>query len=478
MFMPVNLGDSGLYGAPPPSSPVFARFENGMARMDEKLVEDMQALERGEFTGDTGALLAQFTLTMQGLTRAITSTTSNLPVRENLEAEAKLLIPLETPVRNMLPRTPGSGLASKWRQITSVGGGYGVSTTVTSGASSATQTVGSTAGMQAGDSLYFATTNAYRIVSSVTNATTVVLTATISTTTSEVVYKGPYNQYDATGATRSFFAESGAPADHATIYAAPSATYKLMGTLFSVTGLAMAGGANFQNQLAMEKQNAIRTLFLNEENALINGSSTATAAPWGDGTNALGYDGLINLITTANGTPAAQVQTSVGAMTLAHIDQQLARIWRNGGSGFYMIMNAQESMSLKHLYEAAQSTANAYRIVLSQESGLAGYAVTAYMHPITKEFVPIITSRFCPAGTVIFGVKNLPDGSPGADVNVLPQVQLPQLAPTDMVQGYVAQELAPTTSAPQVYPGIITLYSVLRLKSAIHFAISKGLTAV
>lgn len=60
-------------------------------------------------------------------------------------------------------------------------------TTVTTGASSATQTVGSTAGMQAGDVLYFATTAVYAAVASVTNSTTVVLGTSISTTTAEVV---------------------------------------------------------------------------------------------------------------------------------------------------------------------------------------------------------------------------------------------------------------------------------------------------
>lgn len=61
------------------------------------------------------------------------------------------------------------------------------STTVTVTATSATQTVGSTAGMYVGDSLYFATANVYRTVSSITDATTVVLTASVTGTETEVV---------------------------------------------------------------------------------------------------------------------------------------------------------------------------------------------------------------------------------------------------------------------------------------------------
>lgn len=100
---------------------------------------------------DLGATLAQL---RSELTRAVTSTTTGFPIRENLEAPAKILTPTETPIRNMLPRVPGAGLVASWRQITSLGGGYGFQTTVTTGASSATQTVGSTVGMRAGDILW------------------------------------------------------------------------------------------------------------------------------------------------------------------------------------------------------------------------------------------------------------------------------------------------------------------------------------
>lgn len=83
-----------------------------------------------------------------------------------------------------------------WHYFSSKQYERGAKTTVTSGTSSATQTVGSTAGMQTGDSLYFETSNAYRTVSSVTNSTTVVLTATISTTTSENVFQGSFPRND------------------------------------------------------------------------------------------------------------------------------------------------------------------------------------------------------------------------------------------------------------------------------------------
>jgi hypothetical protein len=67
-------------------------------------------------------------------------------------------------------------------------GAFGCVTTVTTGATSATQTVGSTTGMVAGQSVRIG--NAWHTVSSVTNSTTVVLTASTTTTTGEAVVAG------------------------------------------------------------------------------------------------------------------------------------------------------------------------------------------------------------------------------------------------------------------------------------------------
>lgn len=414
-FLPPNLGAAGLEVGP--SIPILSRGQNlpeMSADLRERLtrISEVKDLQRAEAAGDITQVLFQLGQTMAEFQRNITSTMTAFPVRENLEAEAKLLVPVDTPVRNKLARTPGAGTASAWRQATSLGGGWA-------------------AGDQPGE--------------------------------------GP-------GAVRAFFAETGAPAEHTTVYAAKSASYKLLGTYGSVTGFAMATGANFQNQLATEKANAIRNLMLNEENALINGDATSTAAPWGDGSNALAFNGLVNLITTANGVPSAQVQTAVGALTTAHIDAQLTRIWKQGGQRPYILMNSQEVLSLVTLAEANGSI---IRVMAAADNGvIMGVSVTGYKHPITGEIVPIIVSKFLAAGTILFGSEALPDGSPAADVNVLPQVQLPELAPNTMVQGYTAQELAPTTAAPQVYPFIVTVYEVLRMKGATVFAKSTGVTAV
>lgn len=442
-------------------------------------------IQRASATGDLTQVLQQLGADKSQLERAITSSgwtyATSGPVRENLEAEAKILVPMDTPVRNLLPRTMGSGLASKWKQLTSLGGGYGVNTTVTTGASSATQTVGSTAGMQVGDTLYFTTSALSGIISSITSATVVVLTASISTTTAETVSKLFFEPGTGVGALQAFFAESGAPAQHTSVYADIAAAYKLLGALGGVTSFAMAAGATFQNQLAIEKRNSLINLMLNEENALINGDATDVKAPWGDGTNALAFNGLKNLITTANGTPADQVQTAVGALTTSHIDSQLRRLYNQGARGYYMIMNPVEILSLVHLAEGSGSV---IRVQASATNGatVIGLTVTGYVHPVTGEIVAIYASRFLQAGAILYGSKAVPDGSPSADVQVLPQVQLPQSAfatnPGANFQGYVAQELAPTAAAPGVFNFLVSVYETARLKSSLHFAISKGISAV
>jgi class 3 adenylate cyclase len=413
-FMNPSFGDTGI--SPGPSIPILTRGAQRATVPDElkSAIERLQGgdVQRAEVTGDLSQILLHLNASMEQLQRGITSGMTAFPVRENLEAEATSLVPMETPLRNRLTRRPGAGTASAWKQLTSIGGGWATS----------------------------------------------------------------LDQPGSAAAVRAFFAENGAPAEHTSVYADKSAGYKLLGTFGSVTGFAQAAGANFMNQLATEKTNAINNLMLNEENALINGDSTSTAAPWGDATTAFAFDGIIPLTATANGVPAAQIQAAVGALTKAHIDAQLTRLWKQGARNAWMLMNAQESNSLVHLAEADGTILR----VMATASGdaILGVKVTGYKHPVTGEIVPILVDRFMPAGTIVFGADQGPDGRPAIDVEVLPQVQLPELAPNQSVQGYTAQELAPTTAAPQVYPFIVTVYEVLRMKNANVFAKSSGLTAV
>jgi len=407
-FMNPGLGPGGLSVGP--SMPVFNRGAQIQLTDDQK--NAMASIQRGEMVGDVSQILMHLGQTMDQLQRGITSSMTAFPKRENLEAPARVLFPLDTPVRNKLARKPGSGTASAWKQLTSMGGGWA-------------------AGDQGGE--------------------------------------GP-------GALQAFYSESGAPVEHTSVYADKSSGYKLLGAFGKVTGFAAAAGANFQAQVATEKTNAIRNLMLNEENALINGNSATIAAPWGDGVTSFAFDGLNVLTSVANGTPAAQIQAAVGALTQTHIDNQLTRLWKQGATNLWMLMNAIEIQSLVHLAEAAGSLIRIQ--ATSNGESVLGVKVTGYVHPISGELVDIMPSRFQTAGTILYGSDTLPDGSNTLEVEVLPQVELPELAPHEMVQGYVAKELAPTLTAPDVYPFMVSVYETLKMISALHFAKSSGVTAV
>lgn len=406
---PLQVPITDPRGGLPASRPLISRFESGFDPETQKTVD---AFLRGEISGDSDKIMASLMAQLNTIQRGITTSTTALPIRENLEAEAKVLVPVETPFRNRLPRVPGAGTAAAWRVITSLGGGWG------------------TVGDQPGG--------------------------------------GTAAQY--------FFGETGTVGETETAYLARSAAYKIMGERRSVTGLAQASGMTFQDNFAKERTNAILNLMLKEENALINGNATATAVPWGDGTTAFAYDGILRQVATANGTPSAHIQTGVGALTFAHIDAQLTRIWAQGGQRPFIMVNSQEARSIKNIALASNSV---HRVVLTDQGGSqVSIRVQSYTHPITGEAVPILTNRFMPAGTMVFGSESGPQGDAAAEVDVLPVVQMPEYNTNDPIQGYVAQELMPTASAPLVYGFIVFCFSVLKLKIATVYATSAGVTAV
>lgn len=467
-----------------PHQPIYTRAAAPRSFKDFSDTKiDKKEIARAMDTGDVSNILATLGMTQVEFQRAITSTTTAFPVRENLEATAKVLIPLDTPLRNRIPRVPGAGLAAKWKQLLSLGGGYAGATTITANivAAATTLTVASAAGFTSGDTILvdtgalqetriIAAGGISGLVITVTNGFTNAHTSPVA-----VVKYGVQGGSNQTGALQAFFSETGAPAQHTSVYADQVQSYKLMGEMGQVSGFAMAAGANFMNQLQTEKTNAILNTMLNEENAILNGDATSNLAPWGDGTNPFAYNGLMNLVTTANGTPADQVQVAVGPLTLTHIDAQLGRLFRQGAQMPWMLMNEQEIRSLAHLAEASGSI---MRIMQGPAGATIGVQIAFYSHPITGEKVPIMPSRFMQPGSIIFGCDRLPKGDASLQVDVLPQVMLPTLAPNTNIQGYVAQEIAPTAAAPQVYPFLVSVFSTLKMKSSLHFCKSTGVSAV
>jgi hypothetical protein len=285
-----------------------------------------------------------------------------------------------------------------------------------------------------------------------------------------------YDQPGGGSTIRTFYAETGAPVEHTSVYVPKSAPYKLLGTLGSVTNFAMAAGANYMDQLGRERQNQLQNLMLNEELALTYADSTATAAPWGDGANALAFNGLFTQISTANGTPSAQVQTAVGALTTAHIDDQLTRIHNQGGRGLYILMNAREAGSLVKLLQASGAIQRV--MIVDQGNVTMGFRVAKYVHAVSGQEADIYVSRFVLAGDMLFGARTLPDGTNAAEVEVLPQVPV-ETAPEkpQQIQGYVVTDLARSLTQPDVHPFMVSVYEVPKVLSTLHFAKSTGVEA-
>lgn len=451
---------AGIPGAPTISPDILRQIEN---------------IQRGAST-DPNAAIALLNQAVSSLTRGIDSLTSNLPIRENLEAEAIALTPTDTPLRNRIPRRPGSGLAVTWKQIVSYGGGYGASSQVNGAQAAGATTLNlvSNAGLRIGDFVSIGTgaTIEVRQITALGVGSITFVGATANAQDNSAVVR-IQTRPGGGSATRTFFKERGAPANMNTQYATRAAAYKLMGQMTDVTAFAQAAGRNFQDNRAQERTSALYNVMLNEENAILNGDSTSVQAPWGDGIDPLAFDGLYRLITTSNGTPVEQIQSAVGALTEAHIEAQLTRLWHQGGSGFWMVISSQESTSLTKL---AKSAGNAYRFILNQADVNLGARVTGYIHPISKEVVEIIVSRDATPGVIVFGCDRTTEGKPTLEFEVLPQVDLPELAPNQQLMGYVVQQVGTSVAAPQVFPEIVTVFEVLKMKAANMFAMSSGIT--
>lgn len=408
--------------------------------------------------------------------RGITSTTSNFPVRENLDAEIHVLTPVKTPLRNMLPRVVGAGTASQYRIQTSFGTSLGTQTTTTGTTNSANKlTVANTNGFFAGETILYASTT--HTITAIDSATVLSVAASPgilsnSQTNGQTVVKNSNFFPEAGTAQRMFYAEAGAPVEATTVYSNGSAAYKLIGTMGSVTGFAAAAGDSFMNQYNAEKKATIMRALLMEEYAFLHGNTSSTAAPWGDGTNNLAFQGLIPFI--QGNAPAAQVQTSVGTLTVDHLQSQLTRIFYQGGTELFIMLNGTQAQKLGDL----ATTSGNYRLIITQNEASIGAKVAYLVHAVSGESVPIYVNPFMPQGWIVFGAMKNDQLQPTCDVSALPQVINGGLSGTESApySGWYAQDIAPTTTATDVFYFKVSSYEVPRWKNARVFGLSTGVT--
>jgi len=260
--------------------------------------------------------------------KVVTTSDAAFPIRENLAAEAKLVVPVDTPLLNRLPTKPGSGKAAAWKEIVGLG---------------------------------------------------------------------------ASGVTYSmFYAEGGAPSSRTTTYHDRSEIYKLAGLDGGVTGFAVAAGASFADQLAVEKRNTIFHLKTLEETALINADGTGGS-----------FEGLLTQISTGNGSTVRASTGGTASAVINDLDYILKSAWDKGGDISLLVLRSSEAKAISDAITRDSGT-SPLRINLQGPINIAGgFFVNQYISPISGSRVELMPDKFLTTGTIIGISEQLPAPIPG-----------------------------------------------------------------
>lgn len=196
-----------------------------------------------------------------------------------------------------------------------------------------------------------------------------------------------------------FYTEGGTPGATTTTYASRSAAYKNLGRLFGVTGLQIAAGANFQDQLVAERANALISLKEDEENALINADGTGDT-----------FEGLITQTAALNGS---YVDSVGGALALEDIDDALKECHDRGYQVTHILAAFSEAQAINDLLIAA-GVHNVSLLNVTDQGAAAGQIrFKFYVDPITGYPVEIVPSIRIAAGTLLGIPRRLPAPIPG-----------------------------------------------------------------
>ena len=232
-----------------------------------------------------------------------------------------------------------------------------------------------------------------------------------------------------------FYAEGGTPGATTTAYAAQSAAYKNLGRLFGVTGLQIAAGANFQDQLVTERENSLIALKEDEEDALINADGTGNT-----------YEGLITQVDAANGS---YVDAITGALALEDIDDALKECHDRGYQITHILAAFSEAQAINDLLIAA-GVHNVSLLNVTDQGAAAGQMrFKFYVDPITGYPVEIMPSIRMAAGTLLGIPARLPSPVPGQGQDGIW---------LDVLQEYTEVELGKTGDT---YNYFIKLYEAL-----------------
>jgi len=207
----------------------------------------------------------------------------------------------------------------------------------------------------------------------------------------------------ASGVTYSmFYAEGGAPSSRTTTYHDRSEIYKLAGLDGGVTGFAVAAGASFADQLALEKRNTIYHLKILEETSLINADGTGGS-----------FEGLLTQISTGNGSTVRASTGTAASAVINDLDFILKSTWDLGGDISLLVLRSGEAATISNAITRDSGT-SPLRINVQGPLNIAGgFFVNAYISPISGSRVELMPDKFLSTGTIIGISEQLPAPIPG-----------------------------------------------------------------
>lgn len=408
--------------------------------------QTLQALEQVFKNGPSGVYNHGSGLIQKDITQA-----TGL-VAYNLEAGAKLLQPVRSPLRNLIPRkTGGRGTAAEWKVITSLNSGSDVVTFTADGT-------------KAGTISYTVTPKSagYRTVSKGDNASFQsqwagvgfedVRAKSVSRLLSYVMIMEERNILGADTTLDAPAAPTVTTANDGSIAAgtynvicraktnigrgrksAATSTGALSGNDDSISASVpyVAGAVEYEwyvGAAASEKLEAT-TRINSVKLTSLAGTGTLASAVTDNHVDALAWQGLIRQI--SDGGVVRRLATGTSgtgtALALSDVDTVLQSMWDTWQSDpEHMWVNSAESIKITKLVLAANGAPGLYVVPDSSAQGAltGGYRVTHYVNPVTGRAVQINTHPYLKAGTMLITSHTMP--FPSSDISDVMEMDLRQ----------------------------------------------------
>ena len=192
----------------------------------------------------------------------------------------------------------------------------------------------------------------------------------------------------------SFYADGALPQDGNTRYIRKGKQIKCLGETGRVTGLMIAGGRNFADQLALEQQSRMTSVLQAEETALHYGdSSKGYAVPNGDGTSTVQYlefDGIDRIIRQEGGIVTDAATFADGSkLSIPLLNTVLQAIYDANGEPTAIEVGSREKRFFNELLQSFVRTNGDGVVHVERQLG-----VSVMYYDSDFGSLPIIPSRY------------------------------------------------------------------------------------